>query len=247
MLEVCIDSLESALNAIQGGADELEVCSSLVEGGLTPSAGLVKQIVRRVNESNGKVTKVNVMIRCRGGSDFYYTKEEMDTMIADINILKEFDVHRFVFGALTDKQEIDEVNCSKVVAAAHPLPVTFHRAFDNCKDPNVAIKKIIKLGFNRILTSGQRSSASDMEAIKLIASLVDSNRNKIQIMPGSGVNAANAKTFIDLGCEIVHSSCRKPKHLLSAEKSVSMGGADSEIIYVSDEEMVRKTKLAINS
>lgn len=185
------------------------------------------------------------MIRCRGGSDFYYTNEEMDTMLADINILKDFGIHRFVFGALTINQEIDEENCLKVLSAANPIPITFHRAFDNCKDPNVAIEKIIKLGFDRILTSGQRSSASDVDAIKLIAMLVESYKDKIQIMPGSGVNAANAKTFIDLGCEIVHSSCKKSKPLLRAEKCISMGETDSETIFVTDKEIVRKTKLAI--
>lgn len=249
MLEVCIDSLESAINAIQGGADELEVCSSLVEGGLTPSAGLVKEIIKRVNNCKTKKEerpKVNVMIRCRGGSDFCYTKEEMATMLADIECLKDFGVHRFVFGALTTEQNVDEDNCSAVLGAAFPIPVTFHRAFDICQDPKIAIQKIIELGFNRVLTSGQRALASDVEATKLIASLVDCYGDKIEIMPGAGINAENAKSFINLGCKIVHSSCKRLKVLPKLENRVSMGSADSELIYVSDVEIVKKTKHAIN-
>ncbi|XP_013186085.2 PF03932 family protein CutC [Amyelois transitella] len=258
MLEVCIDSLESAVNAVYGGANEIEICSSLAEGGLTPSAGLVKTIKKAINdyaltnsahldsaESCAKKPKVNVMIRCRTGSDFNYTEQEMETMMADIYTFKEIGVDRFVFGSLTVGQEIDEENCLRVVEAASPVPVTFHRAFDVCKEPNKAMEKLIEIKFDRVLTSGQRTSASDDKAIELIKSLVKSYGDKIDVMPGAGVNELNARIFVKLGCKIVHSSCKKVKHLPRVNHHLSMGTSDSEFIYVTDESIVRRTKEAI--
>ncbi|XP_075984892.1 PF03932 family protein CutC [Anticarsia gemmatalis] len=259
MLEVCIDSLESAINAIHGGADELEVCSSLTEGGLTPSPGLVKQILDMVtNISAGKPIrkschecgcdkltkkpKVNVMVRCRTGSNFHYSEEEMETMLSDVDVFKDFGVDRFVFGALTDAQDIDETSCEKIVQRAFPVPVTFHRAFDVSNDPHTAISKIAALGFNRLLTSGQKSSANQIEAIQLIKSLISSVGNKIEIMPGAGVNINNAQTFIEIGCQIVHSSCKRIRYLPKISNSLSMGTSDSEHIFVTDENIVRKMK-----
>ncbi|XP_046972371.1 copper homeostasis protein cutC homolog [Vanessa cardui] len=230
-LEVCIDSLESARNAINGGADELEVCSSLVEGGLTPTPGLVKEIMRMI-------PKVNVMIRCRGGSDFCYTPDEMETMLADIEVYKEFGVDRFVFGALTKEQEIDKVNCVKVVNNAHPIPVTFHRAFDLCKEPKVAVEDIISLGFKRILTSGQQPSAADELALQLLDLLLKNYNDKIEIMPGAGINCDNATLFFKSGFSIIHSSCKRIKRLPEVG-DLNMGGNE---MYVTDENIVKQIK-----
>lgn len=264
MLEVCVDNLDSAVNSIHGGADELEVCSSLAEGGLTPSAGLVTQIMQMVNnitygkpinetcfncacDKLTKKPKVNVMIRCRTGSDFCYTHYEMVTMLSDIDIFKGMNVDRFVFGALTEKQEICNINNKRVIDKTFPIPVTFHRAFDVTKDPIVAIEKVIELGFTRLLTSGQRPSASDVDAVQLIKHLTQSYGNKIVIMPGAGVNFDNGKIFIDAGCKIVHSSCKVVKYLPRVEKKLSMGTSDSEYLYVTDENIVKKLKYAINT
>ncbi|XP_050355187.1 copper homeostasis protein cutC homolog [Nymphalis io] len=243
-LEVCIDSLESARNAIQGGADELEVCSSLAEGGLTPSPGLVKEILRLVinkpeTPRNNKKPKVNVMIRCRGGSDFCYTNNEMETMLADIEIYGVFGVDRFVFGALTKEQEIDKENCMKVLNKARPIPVTFHRAFDLCKQPKVAINDIIGLGFNRILTSGQKPSAADETALQLLDFLFKKYNDKIEIMPGAGVNCDNVTLFVKSGFSIIHSSCKKIKQLPDVGGDLNMG---SNKMYVTDENIVKKIK-----
>ncbi|XP_068619717.1 PF03932 family protein CutC isoform X2 [Battus philenor] len=234
-LEVCIDSLESAINAIHGGADELEICSSLSEGGLTPSPGLVKEILKLG-------PKVNVMIRCRAGSDFCYTIEEMDTMLSDIEYYKSLNVDRFVFGALTSILEIDEESCLKVIQTAHPIPVTFHRAFDICKNPYDSIEKIINLGFNRLLTSGQQHSAGDVEAIKLLQGLVLGFGNKIEIMPGAGVNSDNVKVFLNIGCRIIHSSCKSLKQLTHIDNNLSMGMAPCENMYYTNENIVKKLK-----
>ncbi|KAF9411939.1 hypothetical protein HW555_009413 [Spodoptera exigua] len=238
MLEVCIDSLESAINAIHGGADELEVCSSLTEGGLTPSPGLVKEIVKMR-------AKVNVMIRCRTGSDFCYSEQEMDTMLSDVEVFKAYGVDRFVFGALTDSQDIDEKNCERIINQAGTVPVTFHRAFDVCTYPLSAVNKISALGFNRLLTSGQKSTANDIEAIQLIKALNNTVGDKIEIMPGAGVTVENAKNFIDIGCKIVHSSCKQIRYLPQIKKGLSMGTSDSEHVFVSDENFVRKMKEVI--
>ncbi|XP_072933340.1 PF03932 family protein CutC [Epargyreus clarus] len=256
MLEVCIDSLESAVNAIHGGADELEICSSLPEGGLTPSPGLVKEVLNLVNNvSSGrpmyktcskcncpnikKRVKVNVMIRCRGGSDFCYTQEEMDTMLSDIETYKAMNVDRFVFGALTDTQEIHEEYCAKVIEKTHPIPVTFHRAFDLCREPEIVLEKIILIGFSRVLTSGQRISAEDKEAIQLIESLLQLYGDKIEVMAGAGVNISNAKIFMELGCKIIHSSCKSVRQLVRVENELGMGTSQ---LYVTDENVVRNTK-----
>ncbi|XP_026497555.2 copper homeostasis protein cutC homolog [Vanessa tameamea] len=243
-LEICIDSLESARNAIKGGADELEVCSSLAEGGLTPSPGLVKEILRLVknqveNLMNHEIPKVNVMIRCRGGSDFCYTTNEMETMLADIEVYKDFGVDRFVFGALTKEQEIDKVHCVKVLKNAHPIPVTFHRAFDLCKEPKVAIKDIINLGFKRILTSGQQPSAADEPALELLDFLLKNYNDKIEIMPGAGINCDNAMLFFKSGFSIIHSSCKKIKRLPDVGGDLNMG---SNEMYVTDENIVKQIK-----
>ncbi|XP_059051747.1 copper homeostasis protein cutC homolog isoform X5 [Achroia grisella] len=239
MLEVCVDSLESAINAIHGGADELEVCSSLNEGGLTPSAGLVRKI-------KCLKPKVNVMIRCRIGSDFCYTDIEMDTMLEDIEVFKGIGVDRFVFGALTNTQQIDEENCFKMLNLVIPTPVTFHRAIDVCQDYLNSINTIIKLGFNRVLTSGQKQSADEKDAVKLIESLVELYGEQIEVMPGAGINNDNAIMFINLGCKIIHSSCKKIRYLNKVENNLSMGTGDSEHVYVSDENIVRLIKKLIN-
>lgn len=186
------------------------------------------------------------MIRSRTGSDFCYTEHEIETMLADVEFFKKMSVDRFVFGALTSSQKINDDNNARIIARAHPIPVTFHRAFDVCKDPIVSISKIIQLGFNRLLTSGQRSSAGEEEAIQLIKALHLAFGDKIQIMPGAGVSVANVKSFIDLGCKIVHSSCKRVKVLPKIENNLSMGTSDSEYIYVTDEDLVRQMKTVLN-
>jgi copper homeostasis protein len=189
-----------------------------------------------------QIPKINVMIRCRTGSDFCYTELEMDTMLADIDVFKQMNIDRFVFGALNNSQQIDEESCAKVISRASPRPVTFHRAFDVAKDPIDSINKIIKLGFNRLLTSGQRGSADATEAVNLIQTLQVSFGDKIVIMPGAGVNVSNAKLFVDLECKIVHSSCKTVRAMPKVENNLSMGTADSEYLFVTDENIVKKMK-----
>ncbi|XP_073959648.1 PF03932 family protein CutC [Choristoneura fumiferana] len=264
MLEVCIDSLQSAINAIHGGADELELCSSLAEGGLTPSVGLVKHVMCLVKKIGTpqpiheeclhckcpelhKKPKLNVMIRCRAGSDFCYSDTEMSTMLADVAIFKAMGVDRLVFGALTDVQEIDEAKCTLAVLAAYPLPLTFHRAFDICKNPIFSIEKIIKLGFSRVLTSGQRSSVEDQLAFKCISDLMGLYKDRIEIMPGAGINIDNVGKYIELGCPIVHSSCKAVRNLPRIENNLCMGTGTTESISYTDEKNVIKLQYVIKN
>lgn len=170
----------------------------------------------------------------------------MDTMLSDVDVFKDIGVDRFVFGALTDTQQIDEKNCLKFMQAACPVPLTFHRAFDVCTDSTVAVEKLIELGFSRLLTSGQRASANEDEAINLILLLMKQFGSNIEIMPGAGINLYNAKTWVDMGCTIVHSSCKRIQFLPKVKNSLSMGTSDSEHIYVCDENTVHRMKLLLN-
>nr|XP_049693380.1 PF03932 family protein CutC isoform X2 [Helicoverpa armigera] len=192
-----------------------------------------------------KRPKVNVMIRCRTGSDFHYSLEEMDTMLSDVEVFKAFGVDRFVFGALTESRDVDVINCKKFIRHADATPVTFHRAFDVCNNPLSAINTIAGLGFNRVLTSGQKASANDLEAIQLIKALVGTAGDKIEIMPGAGINLDNVKTFIDIGCKIVHSSCKKIKYLPQVKSGLSMGTSDSGHVLLTNETIVTKMKETI--
>ncbi|XP_047993448.1 PF03932 family protein CutC isoform X2 [Leguminivora glycinivorella] len=264
-LEVCVDSLESAINAIHGGAEELEVCSSLTEGGLTPTVGLVKQILHMVQNigektpihhtcSNCKCAEltekpsVNIMIRCRAGSDFCYTPLEVETMLLDLVIMKNMGVNRFVFGALTSVQEVDVDTCAKIIAKASPLPVTFHRAFDICKNTLMSIEKIVKLGFDRVLTSGQRASVDDPEAFQIITDLMGFYQDKIHIMPGAGISIENVKKYVKLGCPFIHSSCKTAREA-KIGKTLNMGieTAGPEKVYYTDKNNVIRLRYAIKT
>lgn len=190
ILEVCVDSYVSAMAAIDGGANRLELCSSLSDGGLTPTSGLLKQI----QSANSAKVLIFCMLRCRS-SNFIYTQEELNVMINDAQILKQNGADGFVFGALLENGDVDLKKCREVIKICYPLPVTFHRAFDICRNPIIQLESIIDLGFSRILTSGQKKSAE--EGIELIKQLKKRANNRIIIMPGAGVTKNNIKLLID--------------------------------------------------
>ncbi|XP_047008243.1 copper homeostasis protein cutC homolog isoform X3 [Ictalurus punctatus] len=164
LMEVCVDSVESAINAERGGAGRLELCSSLIEGGITPSVGLLQVVKENVQ------IPVYVMIRPRGG-DFLYSEREVEVMRRDIELLKRHRADGFVLGALTEDGRVDAELCMELLATCRPLPVTFHRAFDMVHDPSVAVETLVSLGFERILTSGCDSSA--LEGLPVIKRLVE--------------------------------------------------------------------------
>ncbi|XP_048506054.1 copper homeostasis protein cutC homolog [Athalia rosae] len=233
-MEICIDSIESAKNAEKGGAIRLEVCSALSEGGLTPTPGLIKSL--------RKVVKIPLfaMIRIRGGN-FVYTKDEIDGMLYDIEILKDLGVEGFVFGALTRDSEIDQETNRKIIEAASPLPVTFHRAFDEVNsNPILTVRSISQLGFKRILTSGQKSSAE--EGLDLIKSLATTAPPGLTIMPGAGINLENIKKIKEQlpKCREFHASARKPKSQNRGTRLKMGTEKDPGNIMVADTETIRQ-------
>uniref|UniRef100_A0A9J8D5H1 Copper homeostasis protein cutC homolog n=2 Tax=Cyprinus carpio TaxID=7962 RepID=A0A9J8D5H1_CYPCA len=181
LMEVCVDSVESAINAERGGAGRIELCCSLLEGGLTPSTGLLQVVKESVR------IPVYVMIRPRAG-DFLYSDWEVEVMKRDIEQMKIHRADGLVFGALTEDGRIDTELCMELLAASRPLPVTFHRAFDMVHDPAVALEALISLGFERILTSGCDCSA--LEGLPVIKRLVEQfrrgSRNLQRILEASG-------------------------------------------------------------
>jgi copper homeostasis protein len=169
-MEVCVESLESAINAFGGGAMRVELCSSLSEGGLTPSLGLYKSIKKYLieNDLNGQI---NCMIRCRGG-DFLYSDSEMSTMLEDVAGFVELDeslrCDGLVFGALDEQGNIDEAASGQFMNGIPPglMKTTFHRAFDVCSNWEHGFRTIGELGFDKLLTSGQKNTAFEGKILK---------------------------------------------------------------------------------
>ncbi|MBC35193.1 MAG: copper homeostasis protein CutC [Bacteroidetes bacterium] len=216
-IEVCANSLRSALIAQECGAHRIELCTSLNEGGLTPSAGLIVQARKNLN------IPIHALIRPRGG-DFSYTSEEISEMMEDIQFMKEVGIDGIVIGALDKVGNIDFELCRILVEIAGPMDLTFHRAFDMCRDPFTALMRIKNLGFNRILTSGQANKAID--GIDLIKELIENTDDKISIMPGSGINAENIKHFIDAGAKEIHVSASSilESKMTFRREDINMGG-----------------------
>jgi copper homeostasis protein len=187
LLEVCVDSVESAIAAQEGGAARVELCDNLIEGGTTPSAGIIE--VARQHLRIG----LHVMIRPRGG-DFCYSDVEFEVMKKDILIAKQLDADGVVFGLLKRDHTVDLERTRYLVQLARPLRVTFHRAFDLATDSFRALEDIISLGIERILTSGRAKTA--LAGLPLITRLVQAAAGRVIIMPGSGVTPQNVRTIL---------------------------------------------------
>lgn len=187
IVEVCVDSVESAMAAQAGGADRVELCDNLVEGGTTPSVGAMELARQNLTIA------VNVMIRPRGG-DFCYSDVEFQVMRIDVQAAKQSGVDGIVIGILKPDGEIDKERTRELLELARPMSVTFHRAFDMTRDPYEALQDLIELGVNRVLTSGQENSV--LEGLDLIADLVQEARGRIIVMPGGGITERNIKKII---------------------------------------------------
>ena len=188
-LEVCANSVTSALAAQEGGAIRVELCENLAEGGTTPSYGqliLARKLLH---------IQLNVLIRPRSG-DFLYTDLEFEVMKADIRNCIEAGCDGIVIGILIADGTVDKKRCTELVRMAkqYGLGVTFHRAFDMCADLYQALEDIIEMGCDRILTSGGKSTA--MEGINVIRHLVEKASGRIAIMPGSGINDHNVADLV---------------------------------------------------
>jgi copper homeostasis protein len=199
-IEICIDSVEGAMAAQRGGADRVELCDNLMEGGSTPSGGCIK--LARENLRIG----LQVIIRPRGG-DFLYSDMEFSVMSEDIRLAKALGADGVVIGCLTAAGDIDLTGARRLIEQARPLNVTFHRAFDMCRDPRQALEELIQLGVDRVLTSGQEASA--LEGLDLICELQQQSQGRIIIMPGGGLTPRNIRKIVQAsGVSEAHLSAR---------------------------------------
>lgn len=242
LLEVCCYSMECALEAQRRGADRIELCAAPQEGGLTPSLGVLKSVREAVT------IPVHPIIRPRGG-DFCYTAGEFAAMLDDVAAVKDLGFPGMVIGVLDADGRVDRARMKKIMAAAGTLAVTFHRAFDMCADPRQASDELAELGVQRILTSGQQSSAE--KGISLIRELISQSDTPI-IMAGAGVRAANLPLFLQAGVKEVHSSAGQwlPSPMRFRNPGLSMSTdaeADEYLRYAVNGEAVAEMKKIISA
>lgn len=227
LIEVCLESVESVLEAQKGGADRVELCSDLFEGGLTPTIGTLKTAKKLSS------IKINCMIRPRGG-DFCYSDYEFEVMKQDLLALKEVGADGFVFGILKPNGTIDEKRTKELIDLARPLPVTFHRAFDMVPDADAALETLIKLGVDRVLTSGQEATV--LEGMFNLKHLVQKAGERIIVMPGCGITTRNFEYLkSNIGA--------KEYHVFLQKEQSSQMSYRPEHIYMGG--MLRQTEFAI--
>lgn len=203
-LEVCCADIESVIAAKEAGADRIELCTGLEVGGLTPSIGLIKKAVEIFGAG------VMVLIRERAG-DFNYSPSEIEVMGDDIEAAINEGATGVVIGALTADGELDLKALGQLMLKTSGVEVTFHRAFDELKDPMKALEQIIEVGCHRILTSGQKPTAE--EGIPLLRELIKVAGDRIIILPGSGINDENVdKILKETGCKEIHGSAKVKYH-----------------------------------
>jgi copper homeostasis protein len=242
LLEVCVDSLESALAAQAGGADRVELCAGLLEGGLTPSAGTIELARRKL------AIGLQVMIRPRGG-DFCYSDLELEAMQRDIAVAKSLGADGVVLGVLRPDAMVDAPRTAALIAAARPLSVTFHRAFDLTVDPAAALQALIALRVDRVLTSGQAASAPQGSAT--LAALVRQAAGRIVVMAGGGLSEQSVRALVEqTGVREVHLSARVPLEsaMTYRRPDVALGGAPASQEYqrlVASQERIAACRIAL--
>ncbi len=202
IIEVCAESYEYAIKAEKAGADRIEFCRDLHLDGITPDHESAKKTIDKLN------IPVFVLIRPREG-DFNYYKKEFELMKADIIKFKEMGCKGIVSGILNDDKTIDIERTKELVELSKPLEFTFHRAFDVVTDPIKELEKLIQLGVDRVLTSGQKDNA--IEGLELLKEFKNISKNRIKIMPGSGINKSNIVNFKSF--EEIHGSFKKETNL----------------------------------
>lgn len=201
IIEIATSDFNTTKSAVEGGADRIELCANLAEGGTTPSYGLIKQCRDSFD------VLLYPIIRPRGG-DFLYNKDEFELMKKDIQLAKKIGCDGIVIGLLNMNGTIDLIRTAVLIELAYPMGVTFHRAFDRCKNPFEALEELIEIGCERILTSGQKQNVND--ALDLINDLNKKAADRIIIMPGSGLRSNNIKLIAEkTGCFEFHSSLRE--------------------------------------
>lgn len=233
ILEICANSLTSALAAQEGGADRVELCDNMAEGGTTPSYGTILKARELLQ------LQLYPIIRPRGG-DFLYNEEEFEVMYADLMMCKKLDCDGVVIGLLTADGNIDIERTNKLVEAAYPLGVTFHRAFDRCRSPFQALEDIIGCGCERILTSGQQPTAP--EGAGLLSQLVQKAAGRIVIMPGSGVRPANIGQLVEQTNAAEYHSTAKAAFSGKMAYKNQLAAKESNVIPLTDAKIVRSLR-----
>ena len=216
-VEVCTFSLESCMNAQTAGANRVELCAAMYDGGTTPSAGIIRMARKLLSIER------YVMIRPRGG-DFLYSGQEFELMKEEIRHVKESGADGVVLGILKADGTVDVERTRELVELAAPLKVTFHRAIDMTRDLNEALEDVIRAGCYRVLTSGGRNTVA--EGLEQIRVLTKRAAGRVQVMAGSGVNAANTRSLLDAGVDAVHLSGKsgRDSRMVYRNPDVSMGG-----------------------
>lgn len=215
LVEVCANSLESALNAEKGGADRIELCAELGVGGITPSYGLIASVLKQVS------IPLHVLIRPRSGH-FTYSKNELAVMLEDIKFCKKMGVAGIVSGILKENFKVNYDAMEKLLSASDGMHFTFHRAFDWVPNAEKSLKKLRKLGVQTILTSGQQTSAElGIPVLKIFHQL----SNGCEIMAGGGINATNANKFKEIGLQAIHLSGTAFQSHVSTSGKIPMNSA----------------------
>ena len=244
LIELCVEGIDGFLAAQEAGADRVELCASLVEGGLTPSLATIRAAVKAAR------IPVHVIIRPRGG-DFLYSEAEFDSMVEDIKALRSEDVAGVVIGCLTPDGRIDEARTTALVEAARPMSVTCHRAFDMTADAREALEALIRCGVDRVLTSGQRDTA--VEGIAILKNAVAQAAGRIVIMGCGALDTDTiGKVRDETGLVEMHFAALTtvPSGMVFRNPHVGMGGTEKDREYeltLTDKNAVRATIAAAKS
>jgi copper homeostasis protein len=236
--EICVEGVDGAVAGEQGGGDRIELCASLVEGGITPSLGTVRATLGAVG------VPVFAMVRPRGG-DFLYSALEFASMLDDIAVMRDAGVAGVVFGCLTADGRVDEARTRALTERARPLGVTFHRAFDMTDDPSAALEALIRCGVDRVLTTGQALTA--LEGLATLRRLVEQAAGRIVVMACGGLRPDNIGTVVrETGVPELHFSTQiqVPSLMQYKKAALTMGGAPAEREFYqigTDVDLVRAT------
>jgi copper homeostasis protein len=226
LLEVSVEGVDGMLAAQDSGADRVELCASVLEGGITPSIGMVREALRRAR------IPVFVIVRPRGG-DFLYSEAEFESMCQDMMALKELGVPGVVSGCLTAAGEVDEERTAELLRLAKPMSFTFHRAFDMVRDPVHSLEVLISLGVDRLLTSGQRGTA--LEGLACLKQLGQAARGRITVMPCGSIRAGNVgQVCRKTGLWELHFAAHKTESSAMTYRNpqVAMGQTDQDHEYL---------------
>lgn len=238
LIEICVEGIDGLVAAQSAGADRVELCASLLEGGLTPSLGVVRQALQVAT------VPFHVIVRPRGG-DFLYSALEYAAMLDDVRACRDLGVAGVVFGCLTADGRIDEDRMAELTAAARPLKVTCHRAFDMTRDPIEAIEALVRCGVDRVLTSGQRDTGLD--GMGVLRQAHDAARGRIRIMACGALDDTNiAAVLAGSNADELHFAALHtvPGKMAFRNPHVGMGGTTLEREYqltLTDPEAVRRT------